>query len=608
MSDYLFPLKKSYQKHKFASFDVETKNKDNEFYMVGFFHDDKYQCFYDIDEAYNYIKIFLRGYWITATNLGFDLTSLFFNTKYWVEFDTITNGGFMLSAVNEKLDIKFIDTLNYHKASVKQLGEIISISKHDPPEFLGKREPLNPYEEFELREYNKYDCIISYKFMVWFQEEINNLGGELKITIASTALDIWKRKFNKNVLVKEERVLEKRGVTENIKDKLFKAYYGGRTEVIQRGYFEDLEYYDFNSLYPSVMREGLPLPNSVKYIKEGSLIEIKVHEGVSNVTIKHITDELPLLPYRSKRLLFPTGKFTGWYTHIEIREALRHGYVLHQVHETIAYTRTFMPFNEYATKMYELRKKAKLNNSSEQLIYKLLMNSLYGKFAERKHQVIKHFDLLNSSVNELKTLRDLKYDNVIINDNGQGYYTYDEECDSSHVFPILPVYITALGRIKLWRKARLLDPVYMDTDSIVTKAKLPDSEELGELKHEASIKRAIFIKPKMYYINDGYKDIIKLKGVPKATLEQFKDIMNNLPVKYNKFVKLKEGIRRNLKPNSIMSISKKISLEDEKRSWDSGFSLEKQRSKAVIIDEQIRNTEIRDSKRQCVLFKNSIRS
>jgi len=44
---------------------------------------------------------------------------------------------------------------------------------------------------------------------------------------------------------------------------------------------------------------------------------------------------------------------------------------LHEVHETIEYSMSFMPFNDYISKLYAMRLKAKKNKSSEQIIYKL---------------------------------------------------------------------------------------------------------------------------------------------------------------------------------------------------------------------------------------------
>ena len=576
--------------------------------MVGIYSEFGYRRFYDPDSFYNYCKKYLNSYWIVATNLGFDLTCTFFKTKYWPKFDIISNGGFMLMGSCKELNIKFIDTLNWHKASLKQLGEIIKLPKLPHPDYLGKRKPESLAEQKEFKNYNKRDCEISYYFSLWFQEEVNKLGGELKITIASTALDIWKRKFNKKVIVKEDKVLKKRGIDKNIKDKIFSAYYGGRTETIKRGFYEiPLNYYDFNSLYPSVMVEALPLPNSVQYHEKGSIKDVYHRPGVSKVTVEHLTDELPLLPLRyNGKLTFPSGKFTGWYTHIEIRKAVENGYSLHKVHETVSYSLSCYPFSDYVNIFYAKRLKAKKNGSSEQLIFKLLMNSLYGKFGERKHQVVKHFDLSLMSDKEKSELNKLELKAFTFDDDGVGYATWDEECTSSHVLPIWPVYITAMARIKLWEKARYLDPIYMDTDSIVTEKVLESSTKLGELEKEYTISKAIFIKPKMYYMNTNHGEIVRMKGVPHATKEQFRQVLNNEKISYSKFVKLKEGIRRNIKVNSIINIDKSIDLEDNKRIWLTPFSLIPQSSTPLKISWRAENEKSILQNEICVTDRRAI--
>ena len=598
MSNILRKLKRKITKKKIASFDVETKNKDNDFYMVGLYHDDNFEVFYDIDRFYDYIKRFLKGYWIVATNLNFDFTSCFQHSKYWNEFTIISNGGFMLMCESKKLGVRFIDTLNYHKASVKQLGDIVGRPKLAHPKFLGLREPQDIFEEKELIEYNRRDCEISYLFLLWFQDVVNKLGGDLKITIASTSLDVWRRKFNKHTLLKENYIMKQRKLDVDIQEKIFKAYYGGRTETVKRGYFKDLEYYDFNSLYPSVMINDLPDPSSVQYHKDGDIKHITTREGVSRVTVEHFSDELPLLPFRDERLIFPSGTFTGWYSHVELREAIANGYIIHNVHETISYTRKINLFSDFINTLYSMRTEAKKNNSSEQLIYKLIMNSTYGKFGERYHHQIKYFDLKNDDIKDDEIPE--KCDNLILNDDGTGYYTEKKTCESAHVFPIIPVYITALARIKLWRKARLLDPVYMDTDSIVTSQKLSSSKKLGELDHEHHIDEGIFVRPKLYYFRDGDKDIVKAKGIPHCTKSQFYDILNKRDIYYDKFVKLKEGVKRGLKVNSIIKITKSIDIDDNKRIWSDRFNLSPEKSKPKILGRDKIGIKDKEENRQSI--------
>jgi hypothetical protein len=84
---------------------------------------------------------------------------------------------------------------------------------------------------------------------------------------------------------------------------------------------------------------------------------------------------------------------------------------------------------------------------------------------------------------------------------------------------------------------------YSDTDSIVTDQKLPDSlvssNEIGKLKLEHKITKAIFIADKLYWLaNDKGEQIVKAKGVKSDSLHYpgfiklyFNQSINTPPVK-----------------------------------------------------------------------------
>jgi hypothetical protein len=117
-----------------------------------------------------------------------------------------------------------------------------------------------------------------------------------------------------------------------------------------------------------------------------------------------------------------------------------------------------------------------------------------------------------------------------------------------------------------------------NTDSIITRKEVIDSKILGKLKLEKIIKNGLIIKPKLYFLNDE----IKSKGVPiprdvdkgKEFIkrEKLKDnLLKGKMINYSKFIKIKEGITRDIKVNSIILASKKLSLEDNKRNWKGKF-------------------------------------
>jgi len=620
-------LKPLFSKHlkttKMFGFDIETHGSNNEFYMGGLFSEEHgYKAFYNKEEMQDELmknKIYQGNTYIVATNLGFDFNGTFFNSKYWNDTKLIHSGSQMILASyknkKSKQKIKFIDTLNFAKLSVANMGKILGLPKLEQPACLG-RLPKNEYEKRELEIYNRRDCEVSYYFMKFLQEAFAKLGGNTKLTIASTSMDIFRRKYLRRPIQKEKETIK----GENINNIIFESYYGGRTEAFKRGHIKNMKLYDINSLYPSVMRKQYPNPNSVRIEKKNcSIDKIKEFEGVSTLTITTPTDlRYPLLPRRcdkTKKLTFPLGTFKGTFTHIEIRKALEIGYKINKIHKTVWYKKTFYPFRDFVKDMYNLRLKYKEQGNPLELSVKLIMNSLYGKFASKHMNDTQFFNKSLMSDEELVQFENLpKIDDklkdgrkeIVMHDDDTGMITEKSICKSSFVFPILASYTTAYARLLLYDYLTKYEALYCDTDSIVTDKTIPESNKLGAMKLEYDILEGVIVKPKMYYfkvpVSKSFPtgEVIKLKGVPKVLLDNktkskkklsindFIFIMEGGIVTYDKFAKLKESVRRGFLPNSVQEVRKSLSLEDTKREWLGVFNrFNLQDSNPLIIDDSI---------------------
>lgn len=102
------------------------------------------------------------------------------------------------------------------------------------------------------------------------------------------------------------------------------AYYGGITEVYRpRGY--NLFYYDVNSLYPYVALQDMPGLNCSKIVFYKDNVNINDLFGFFYCTVEAPIDNyLGLLPVRNKTgIIFPVGKWTGWYFSEELKFAPR---------------------------------------------------------------------------------------------------------------------------------------------------------------------------------------------------------------------------------------------------------------------------------------------
>jgi len=538
-------------------------------------------------------NLVFRNSEIYATNIDFDFFGLFFDTDEIGNWESIQRGSKLLQqktfvvknefVLNDKFGgtgksnnrrpaIIFRDSLNYAPMSVNAMGHILAhlypdedLRKRPTPSFIKDPNhwvaPSNDAEWEEMWDYNIRDTEITYRFMKWLIPAMESLGATFKMTIASTSMSLFKNKY-----LGDRQVF---GIDREILEELFLGYYGGRTECFVRGKVENLNYYDFNSLYPSVMkRYEFPDPNSMRISTKDDQRYFMNCEGVTKVSVEVPKTHIPFLPMREdKKLTFPIGTFTGYYSNAELRYAKTLGVKILKVHKSIYYLMKCRPFKEFVDDLYALRQKYQKQvpyNPMEKVV-KLLMNSLYGKFAEK-------FEDRKKPVHKSAVTREQLESGLVTEQIGDWYYVTEEQDPRVHCIPIWAIYVTAYGRIKMHKAMmKCEEPViYCDTDSIVTKGTLPTSNRIGELKLEQVIKTGYFIRPKSYMpIDEKGETEIRMKGIPRTLLtkERFLELEHNPRLEYSKIAKIKESIRRGFIPNEVIDTHKTIGLEDTKRDW-----------------------------------------
>jgi hypothetical protein len=186
------------------------------------------------------------------------------------------------------------------------------------------------------------------------------------------------------------------------------------------------------------------------------------------------------------------------------------------------------------------------------LIAKLLMNSLYGKFGMKLE--MKRVDIHTCETEEqLKDFTDLvsRYgesildyvkigNNYIIVRDSYADIKYIESEDLFHGVDVniaLASAITAYSRIYMSLKNNPnFNLYYSDTDSIIIDKELPSEfvgDELNQLKLEYEINKAVFLAPKVYGLEtiDG-KEIIKVKGLSNEKQKEvsLNDLYKLLPL------------------------------------------------------------------------------
>lgn len=393
--------------------------------------------------------------------------------------------------------------------------------------------------KYQLISYMKQDILLLGGVMLKAQDiywKFYNIDIVTKLTLSSLALAIFRTKYydsdNRPIHIpnRNEDTFIRRG------------YYGGHADVyIPKG--ENLYYYDVNSLYPFIMK-AFPMPGG-KPTWHGSLEDQDLEKlfGFIEAYVEcPITMNRPFLPYRdesSKTLLFPTGKFVGVYYSEEFKYARQLGYQITPLSGYLFESNNSTPFGEFVTDIFERRQEAKRSgNEAMGYIYKILLNSLYGRFGINPKSTITEIckpDRYNLLIKKKEIIFGdiLSEDSYIIS-----YYTntdWNHDWKPPRISAVqLSAAITASARIYMYPYISRSDCYYTDTDSVIIGSPLPEEEitstVLGKFKLEEIVKEGVFLAPKSYNLKTiDNINIIRHKGAAKDLIseEWFKDQYDN---------------------------------------------------------------------------------
>lgn len=316
---------------------------------------------------------------------------------------------------NEKVNVKLtlIDSLSLLPASLKKLGKSFNVSQKG--EFDHERSntcsDLGVIRD-ELLMYNKQDCLVLYEVLKKFSIDTFDLFkvNIYKIpTISSLALHIYRSNF-----MPEEAKIP---ISDYKMYQLLRSgYTGGAVDVYKPTNPEGKKVYvyDINSLYPFVMKNYYYPSGSPKLIS-GS---VDIHDpkvfGFVYVDVTAPDNlDIPLLQTRIKgKTIAPIGSWSGWYFTEELKYAESLGYKF-TVKKAVLFERSNL-FFDYVEKLYAMRKS--FNKSDPRnLICKLLLNSLYGKFAlnpklSKWDRIDNSKEAIAEAINPVKTIGDISID------------------------------------------------------------------------------------------------------------------------------------------------------------------------------------------------------
>lgn len=470
-----------------------------------------------------------RPLYLFAHKLSFDLTIVDFwneamKQDWYIDFFVLDDPPMIVGVTTPKGKMYFIDTLNYWRMPLAVLGESLKFPKLSMPE---KRSSKKVWDK-----YCKQDVAILAKAVTGLMDFLReNELGSFGLTAPSIAMNTYKRRFMSKQLFIHDRY--------NICEIERESYYGGMVECFFIGNVRNqtIYNYDVNSLYPYVMLNEFPVKikgdtKDIGIKMAGHLME--EYACVATVTLNTNDETYPKRV--DHKLCMVRGHFQTAICGPELRRAFNNRHI-QRIHHFVWYEKARI-FDEYVKYFWEARKQFKAEgNEMYDTFCKLMMNSLYGKFAQRSYQwmdytpqvlrsLYQHFNLEFPKRYENKDIKPsvewgtekvtlLGFDFPI---SFRKYHNKIQICfplsEHPESFPLISAYVTSYGREylrKLIKDAGPRNTYYCDTDSLFVNAKGKKLLELnghiqpkllGGLKLVGESNNTTFYCPKDYLFAD----------------------------------------------------------------------------------------------------------
>jgi len=322
-----------------------------------------------------------------------------------------------------------------------------------------------------------------------------------------------------------------------VQDMAWKSYYGGRFEILKRGFIGEAHLYDINSAYPYALYK-IPDLTKGKWIKRKS-----IHSDSKLGFFKIECDipdckYVPPFPFRNGgRIIFPSGKFQTYCTQSELQACKDSNlYRILEGYQFITNSGIY-PYNKFINNLYKKRLELKQDNNPLQLPLKVILNSIYGKTAQR----------VGNKIGNL-------------------------------FCPVIASTITGMTRAMLYefvsRHGIEQNVVSFATDSVISTKKINvDSERLGDFKLEKSAQDVYVLQNGIYRFNGTWKK----RGIGKLGSRSIEHL--DTVEKDGNLYQVMKVLRTNRLRSSILSgnvkdvgkfnvIERRVNLNaDDKRMW-----------------------------------------
>lgn len=276
---------------------------------------------------------------------------------------------FWMTLFSKRGTFRFIDSLNYYRVGLAELGEAVGLSKGAMPDF---DEPDNVWIPYCRRDAEIVAVAMQRLMAEWRKQDLGNW----QPTAAALAYSSYRHKFMPQPIVTHDRL--------DVKKFERAAFVGGESHNWFRGdYPHRVHQVDVRGMYPSIMRNELMPVQLSDYVtgpNSKHLLERRPdYVYAASVTVGDCVGDVPLKIDR--RVTYPHGVVDCHLCGPELDRVLAAGRIL-RVHAAARYTaaKLFTGWVDYWT---EKRAEARqTGNGTADGLAKLMLNSLFGKFGQ----------------------------------------------------------------------------------------------------------------------------------------------------------------------------------------------------------------------------------
>src|ERR1700721_1814687 len=222
---------------------------------------------------------------------------------------------------------------------------------------------------------------------------------------------------------------------------------------------------------------------------------------------------------------------------------------------------------EYIEDLYKI-KESHSKDDPMYIIAKLLMNSLYGRFA-MNNELALHTIINNNEIDKMTANNNIKFTALDL-ENGYSLLTIIKDDNLLNGNTNLDISIPIAAAITAYSRIHM-SPIladdrfilfYTDTDSAYLGDYLDAvyvGKNIGQMKLEVEFKEAVFLSPKAYagITNDG-KEIVKVKGfkntIPYALLKSLLIKESKIDLFHDKWFKSFNSGEFIIKPDTIYTL------------------------------------------------------